>query len=115
MEFLQAISSWNGESCLLNEVSEKAFLNHQDSVAQVLRAKGLYGCNNHRSPVEILMSAWVPFDSWKAMVHPLEAHRLPSRRYNQPNRYRVHRHPNWMQYASHRTSLSTPSIDIILL
>ncbi|KAF9649484.1 hypothetical protein BDM02DRAFT_3113707 [Thelephora ganbajun] len=38
-EYLQAISSWDGESCLLNEVNEKAFLNQQDSVAQVLRAK----------------------------------------------------------------------------
>lgn len=40
LEYLQAISSWDGESCLLNEVNEKAFLNQQDSVAQVLRAKG---------------------------------------------------------------------------
>ncbi|KAF9783970.1 hypothetical protein BJ322DRAFT_888554 [Thelephora terrestris] len=39
MEYLQAISSWDGEGCLLNEVNEKAFLNQQDSVAQVLRAK----------------------------------------------------------------------------
>ena len=42
MEYLQAISSWDGESCLLNEVNEKAFLNQQDSVAQVLRARGSY-------------------------------------------------------------------------
>lgn len=42
LEYLQAISSWDGESCLLNEVNEKAFLNQQDSVAQVLRAKRLY-------------------------------------------------------------------------
>ncbi|KAF5366015.1 hypothetical protein D9758_006712 [Tetrapyrgos nigripes] len=38
-EFLAAISSWDGEKCLLNEVSEKSFLHQQDSVAQVLRAK----------------------------------------------------------------------------
>ncbi|KDQ56289.1 hypothetical protein JAAARDRAFT_36463 [Jaapia argillacea MUCL 33604] len=37
--FLEAISSWDGERCLLNEVNEKAFLDQQDSVAQVLRAK----------------------------------------------------------------------------
>jgi hypothetical protein len=39
-EYLQAISSWEGEGCLLNEVDEKSFLNQQDSVAQVLRGKG---------------------------------------------------------------------------
>ncbi|KAH9485621.1 FAD-linked oxidoreductase [Psilocybe cubensis] len=38
-EYLQALSSWNGESCLLNEVNEKSFLHQQDSVAQVLRGK----------------------------------------------------------------------------
>ena len=40
MEYLQAISSWDGERCLLNEVNEKSFLNQQDSVAQILRGKG---------------------------------------------------------------------------
>ena len=40
MEYLQAISSWDGERCLLNEVNEKSFLKQQDSVAQVLRGKG---------------------------------------------------------------------------
>ncbi|TBU27859.1 hypothetical protein BD311DRAFT_360778 [Dichomitus squalens] len=39
MEYLQAISSWDGERCLLNEVNEKSFLNQQDSVAQVLRGQ----------------------------------------------------------------------------
>ncbi|PIL33689.1 hypothetical protein GSI_04313 [Ganoderma sinense ZZ0214-1] len=39
VEYLQAISSWDGERCLLNEVNEKSFLNQQDSVAQVLRGK----------------------------------------------------------------------------
>ncbi|KAK7472286.1 hypothetical protein VKT23_000406 [Stygiomarasmius scandens] len=38
-EFLAAISSWDGEKCLLNEVNEKSFLHQQDSVAQVLRGK----------------------------------------------------------------------------
>ena len=47
LEYLQAISSWDGESCLLNEVNEKAFLNQQDSVAQVLRARGLYHRHLH--------------------------------------------------------------------
>ncbi|KAF5321271.1 hypothetical protein D9619_001611 [Psilocybe cf. subviscida] len=37
-EYLAAISSWDGERCLLNEVDEKSFLHQQDSVAQVLRA-----------------------------------------------------------------------------
>ena len=39
-EYLQAISSWDGERCLLNEVDEKNFLHQQDSVAQILRGKG---------------------------------------------------------------------------
>ncbi|KAI0774904.1 hypothetical protein BD413DRAFT_472171 [Trametes elegans] len=39
LEYLQAISSWDGERCLLNEVNEKSFLNQQDSVAQVLRGR----------------------------------------------------------------------------
>ncbi|KAL1945423.1 hypothetical protein VTO73DRAFT_2274 [Trametes versicolor] len=39
VEYLQAISSWDGERCLLNEVNEKSFLKQQDSVAQVLRGK----------------------------------------------------------------------------
>src|ERR1700722_12870480 len=42
-ENLAASSSWDGEQCLLNEVDEKTFLNQQDSVAQVLRAKGASG------------------------------------------------------------------------
>jgi len=42
-EYLQAISSWDGDRCLLNEVNEKSFLHQQDSVAQVLRGKGKYG------------------------------------------------------------------------
>ncbi|KAK0459233.1 uncharacterized protein EV420DRAFT_1539084 [Desarmillaria tabescens] len=38
-EYLAAISSWTGDTCLLNEVDEKSFLHQQDSVAQVLRGK----------------------------------------------------------------------------
>ncbi|TDL16930.1 hypothetical protein BD410DRAFT_794846 [Rickenella mellea] len=38
-DFLEAISSWDGERCLLNEVDEKTFLHQQDSVAQILRGK----------------------------------------------------------------------------
>ena len=44
MEYLQAISSWDGERCLLNEVNEKSFLNQQDSVAHILRGKGPSSC-----------------------------------------------------------------------
>lgn len=40
MEFLNAIASWDGERCLLNEVNEKSYLAQQDSVAQILRGKG---------------------------------------------------------------------------
>ncbi|KAJ7072859.1 hypothetical protein C8F01DRAFT_263239 [Mycena amicta] len=39
LEYLLALSSWDGERCLLNEVHEKSFLHQQDSVAQVLRGK----------------------------------------------------------------------------
>jgi hypothetical protein len=39
LEYLQALSSWSGERCLLNEVHEKTFVSQQDSVAQVLRGK----------------------------------------------------------------------------
>ena len=39
-EYLNAIASWDGEQCLLNEVHEKSFLHQQDSVAQILRGKG---------------------------------------------------------------------------
>jgi hypothetical protein len=39
-DFLNAILSWDGQPCLLNEVHDKNFLKHQDSVAQMLRAKG---------------------------------------------------------------------------
>lgn len=39
LEYLQALSSWTGEQCLLNEVHEKSFLSQQDSVAQVLRGR----------------------------------------------------------------------------
>lgn len=38
--YLQAIASWDGERCLLNEVKEKSFLFQQDSIAQILRGKG---------------------------------------------------------------------------
>jgi len=39
IEYLNAISSWDGERCLLNEVNEKSYLYQQDSVAQILRGK----------------------------------------------------------------------------
>ena len=42
MEYLQAISSWDGERCLLNEVNEKSYLFQQDSIAQILRGKGVW-------------------------------------------------------------------------
>jgi len=36
-EFLQAISSWDGDKCLLVDVEEKEFLHQQDSIAKVLK------------------------------------------------------------------------------
>ncbi|KAH8828095.1 hypothetical protein DL96DRAFT_1463438 [Flagelloscypha sp. PMI_526] len=38
-EWKDMICSWDGEPCLLDDVSEKSFLHQQDSVAQVLRGK----------------------------------------------------------------------------
>ncbi|KAG2069037.1 hypothetical protein BDR04DRAFT_1205836 [Suillus decipiens] len=38
-ELLQAISSWDGERCLFNDVDEKSFVHQQDSIAQVLHGK----------------------------------------------------------------------------
>ncbi|KAG8967436.1 hypothetical protein FRC03_009956 [Tulasnella sp. 419] len=38
IEFPQAIISWDGGPCLLNEVNEKNFSNQQDSVAKILKA-----------------------------------------------------------------------------
>ncbi|KAG8688945.1 hypothetical protein FRC11_004457 [Ceratobasidium sp. 423] len=37
LPFLQAISSWDGDNCLLNEVQEKEFVWQQDSIAKVLK------------------------------------------------------------------------------
>lgn len=68
-EYLAAISSWDGERCLLNEVDEKSFLHQQDSVAQVLRGKGT------------LCFTLVYFDlhlvrSWKTVVYSFCPHFL---------------------------------------
>jgi len=41
-EYLNAMLSWDGGSCLLSEVHEKSFLNQQDSVAKVLKAAGKF-------------------------------------------------------------------------
>jgi hypothetical protein len=66
-EYLAAISSWDGERCLLNEVDEKSFLHQQDSVAQVLRGKG----------EGVLYFIYQPgltglaLASWKTVVHTL--------------------------------------------
>ncbi|KAG9009848.1 hypothetical protein FRB94_013535 [Tulasnella sp. JGI-2019a] len=37
LPFLQAIMSWSGDQCLLNEVNEKTFAHQQDSIAKVLK------------------------------------------------------------------------------
>lgn len=47
--FLDAMLAWDGEKCLLNEVNEKSFLNQQDSVAQVLRGKGMGSAQDEKS------------------------------------------------------------------
>lgn len=72
MEYLQAISSWDGERCLLNEVNEKSYLFQQDSIAQILRGKGAW-----RSLSELnfrLMGS----RSGKTVVHAVVSHPLPT-------------------------------------
>ena len=54
-EYLAAISSWDGECCLLNEVDEKSFLHQQDSVAQVLRGKGLFSAVSFHKKIDIML------------------------------------------------------------
>ena len=49
VEFLQAITSWDGEQCLLNEVSEKSFLNQQESLAQLIRGRRTWLFSNSDS------------------------------------------------------------------
>ncbi|KAL0068889.1 hypothetical protein AAF712_004220 [Marasmius tenuissimus] len=41
-EYLLALASWEGDKNLLNDVHEKSYLHQQDSVAQVLRGKGMF-------------------------------------------------------------------------
>jgi hypothetical protein len=91
LEYLQAISNWDGETYLLNEVNEKAFLNQQDSVAQILRAKRLYRfpCRRLNSSDALLLFY---FGSRKAMVHPFDPHHFAPGRDNQQNRSRICRH-----------------------
>lgn len=67
-EYLHALSSWDGERCLLHEVDEKSFLHQQDSVAQVLRAKGIISFLIHRYH---LRTEHVINISWKAVVYSL--------------------------------------------
>ena len=54
-EYLAAISSWDGECCLLNEVDEKSFLHQQDSVAQVLRGKGLFSAVSFHKKKDLML------------------------------------------------------------
>lgn len=74
MEFLNAISSWDGERCLLNEVNEKSYLAQQDSVAQILRGKGRYPENRYAVPPDSLMLFMTAGRQWfirSALIHSL--------------------------------------------
>lgn len=73
MEYLQAISSWDGERCLLNEVNEKSYLFQQDSIAQILRGKGAW-----RSLFGNLDLKLTETRSGKTVVHTVVAHPLPT-------------------------------------
>ncbi|KAH9922113.1 uncharacterized protein B0H18DRAFT_527594 [Fomitopsis serialis] len=66
LEFLNAISSWDGERCLLNEVNEKSYLAQQDSVAQILRGKAgrqwfIRSALIHSLPDEIINQTVIQF------------------------------------------------------
>ncbi len=58
LPYLQAISSWDGERCLLNEVNEKSYLFQQDSIAQILRGKGTYLHQWNKEDILILCGSW---------------------------------------------------------
>lgn len=95
-EYLQAISSWDGEKCLLNEVDEKSFLHHQDSVAQVLRGKGLPTLQPiFRSPIY----AFFILCSGETVVHPFSPHLISTGRHYQRHRHAIRRHSSGMQYV----------------
>ena len=87
-EYLAAILSWDGERCLLNEVDEKSFLHQQDSVAQVLRGKGIVfiiisfcGLRNRADPRPFLFSPSHLLFSGSSMVHPFRSHIFFAGRY----------------------------------
>ena len=95
MEYLQAISSWDGEKCLLNEVNEKSFLYQQDSIAQILRGKG---APRRRLPAPPpLTPAPARARSGAPVVHPLVAHPLAAGRGHPPDGAAVRRHAHRLQ------------------
>ncbi|EED82635.1 predicted protein [Postia placenta Mad-698-R] len=69
IEYLNAISSWDGERCLLNEVNEKSYLNQQDSVAQILRGKG--------TPWTLLRYSYSPVAGRQWFIRSSLIHSLP--------------------------------------
>ena len=106
LEFLQAIASWDGERCLLNEVNEKSFLNQQDSVAQILRGKG----PSSLFPFSTLPSvmAWMLTDpappppspsSRPPVVPPLLARDVPPGRAHHEDGPRLRRYAHRLQYV----------------
>ena len=90
-EYLAAISSWDGEKCLLNEVDEKSFLHQQDSVAQVLRGKRrVILC--HPGFITLIIFIF----RGTSMVHPVCPYFLFAGRHHQQNGHPVRRYPRWL-------------------
>ena len=107
-EYLDAISAWNGEQCLLNEVDEKSFVHQQESVAQVLRAKG--ACSRADIVRWRVAERRVRRCSGQAVVHPLGAHLVAPGRRDQQDGARVRRHAHRMQCVPALSSPRTLSL-----
>ena len=106
VEYLQAISSWDGERCLLNEVNEKSFLNQQDSVAQVLRGKresfSICEVDGSWKHGRLTPGGWLGH-SGEAVVPALCAHHVADRRDYQPDGPGLREHSYRMQYVPLRS------------
>lgn len=91
--YLQAISSWDGERCLLNEVNEKSFLYQQDSIAQVLRGKGLFRQFTH----DLYLAKLLETISRQTVVPSFFLDTLLAGRCHSRDRDTLCRHPNRLQ------------------
>jgi hypothetical protein len=97
---LQAITSWDGEQCLLNEVSEKSFMTQQDSLAQ---------CIKGRRALFRIPSAVTSFESsssWTKVVHSLQPGEYTDRRDDPRDGHPVSRHASGMQWVASTLSVA---------